>query len=61
MKTVKKHFIDACPIEAMESGVKHVWYYSFRSKELNKGLDFWKSGMSRKWYELIKNINKPKD
>jgi hypothetical protein len=40
---------------------KHVWYYSFRSKKLNEGLEFWKSGMLRKWYELIKNINKPKD
>jgi hypothetical protein len=53
--------IDACSIEAMESGFKHVWYYSFRTKKLNKGLEFWKSGMSKKWYELIENVNKPKD
>jgi hypothetical protein len=61
VKTVRKHLIDARPIEAIESGVKHVWYYSFRSKKLNEGLEFWKSGMSRMWYELIKNVSKPKD
>ena len=52
MKTMRKHPIDARPVEAMKSGVKSVGYYSFRSKKFNEWLKFWKSGMSRKWYEL---------
>ena len=52
MKTVRKHPIDARPVEAMESGVKGVGYYPFGPKKLDERLEFWKSGMSGKRYEL---------
>ena len=51
---MRKHPIDARPVKAVESGVKSVGYYSFRSKKLDERLEFWKGGMSRKRYELSK-------
>ena len=51
---MRKHPIDARPVEAMESGVKSVGNYSFRSKKLDERLEFWKSGMLRKRYELTR-------
>jgi hypothetical protein len=49
---MRKHSIDERPVEAVQSRVKSVGYYLFRSKKLDKVLEFGKSGMSRKWHEL---------